>query len=230
MSLKKRAVIVVIVSLGAILGVVGWTRHGLTAGARTAQPTTAAVDRGPIVARVTATGTLSALVTVQVGAQVSGRVERLLVDYNATVRKGQVIARIDPKLFDAAVQQARANLQAADGNHARAEAQARDAQRQLGRQRELAARQLADGDLVIDILAQFLVEAVSLSLVGGVVGVAAGLLGAAQLAASFGWPMRARPDVIVVAVGFSALVGIGFGLYPAHKASRLDPIDALRYE
>ncbi len=103
---------------------------------------TAPVDRGRVVARVTASGTLSALVTVQVGSQVSGRIASLQADFNSQVRKGQVIARIDPQLFDAAVEQARANVMAAEGNLARAEAQATDAQRQLRRTRELADRKL----------------------------------------------------------------------------------------
>src|SRR5215471_10070632 len=67
---------------------------------------TAPVVRGPIVARVTATGVASALVTVQVGAQVSGRIQEIDADFNATVKKGQVIARIDPALLSAAVAQA----------------------------------------------------------------------------------------------------------------------------
>ena len=57
------------------------------------------LDRGRIVARVTATGTLSALVTVQVGSQVSGRIAEIYVDFNSPVKKGQVIAKIDPQLF-----------------------------------------------------------------------------------------------------------------------------------
>lgn len=109
---------------------------------------TAAVDRGRVVARVTATGTLSALVTVQVGSQVSGRIASLHADYNTPVRKGQVIAKLDPQLFQAAVEQARANVMAAEGNLARSEAQAEDARRQLRRTRELAERKLvATADL-----------------------------------------------------------------------------------
>src|SRR5690349_19521183 len=69
---------------------------------------TALVDRGSIVARITATGTLSALVTVQVGSQVSGRVQEISVDFNSPVHKGQAIAKIDPQLFHAAQEQARA--------------------------------------------------------------------------------------------------------------------------
>ncbi len=73
---------------------------------------TAKVARGNITARVTATGTLSALVTVQVGTQVSGRIAQLYVDFNSPVKKGQLIAKIDPQLFEAAVEQAQANVAA----------------------------------------------------------------------------------------------------------------------
>jgi HlyD family secretion protein len=100
------------------------------------------VERGKIVARVTATGTLSALVTVQVGSQVSGRIASLGADFNDAVKKGQVIARLDPQLFQAAVEQARANLLAAQGNLARAKAQAVDAKRQAERAEALAKEKL----------------------------------------------------------------------------------------
>jgi HlyD family secretion protein len=108
---------------------------------------TQAVDRGPIVAKVTATGTLSAVVTVQVGSQVSGRLAEVLADFNSPVKKGQLIARIDPQLFQAAVEQARANLVAARGSLAKARAQAVDADRQAKRNVALAEQKLiADAD------------------------------------------------------------------------------------
>ncbi len=97
------------------------------------------------------------------------------------------------------------------------------------RTREIGLR-MAVGAKPANILAQFLVEALALSIAGGVVGVGVGLLTAQRLGAQFGWPVLIRADVIAVAVSFSALVGIGFGLYPARKASRLDPIQALRFE
>ena len=103
---------------------------------------TAAVDRGRIVARVTATGTLSALVTVQVGTQVSGTVQKLYVDWNSPVKKGQLIAKIDPQLFEASLQQAQANYEAAEGNLVKAEAQERDAGRQFERSKTLLDRKL----------------------------------------------------------------------------------------
>jgi HlyD family secretion protein len=103
---------------------------------------TAAVDRGRIVARVTATGTLSALVTVQVGTQVSGTVQKLYVDWNSPVKKGQLIAKIDPQLFEASLQQAQANYAAAEGNLVKAEAQERDAGRQFERSKSLLERKL----------------------------------------------------------------------------------------
>jgi putative ABC transport system permease protein len=97
------------------------------------------------------------------------------------------------------------------------------------RTREIGLR-MAVGARRLDILTQFLIEALTLSIAGGVIGVAAGLLTAKQLASQFNWPLLIRPQVMMIAVGFSAVVGIGFGLYPARKASRLDPIEALRFE
>lgn len=97
------------------------------------------------------------------------------------------------------------------------------------RTREIGLR-MAVGAKPGHILAQFLVEALTLSVSGGIIGVAIGLLGAFKLAAKFDWPILLQPEIIVLSVGFSALVGVVFGLYPAMKASRLDPIEALRYE
>jgi putative ABC transport system permease protein len=97
------------------------------------------------------------------------------------------------------------------------------------RTREIGVR-MAVGAKPRNILAQFLVEALTLATAGGFLGVVLGLVGGRLLAARFHWPILMRPDIIVISVVFSALVGIGFGLYPAQKASRLDPIDALRFE
>jgi putative ABC transport system permease protein len=73
-------------------------------------------------------------------------------------------------------------------------------------------------------------EALALSIAGGLIGVAMGVGTATWLASRFKWPVLLQPNVIVVSVAFSALVGIVFGLYPARKASQLDPIEALRFE
>jgi HlyD family secretion protein len=109
---------------------------------------TVKVDRGRIVAKVTASGTLSAIVTVQVGSQVSGRLQKILVDYNSPVRKGQLIAKIDPQLFQAAYEQTRANYSAAKANLVKAQVQAVDADRQFKRAQGLADRKLiAPADL-----------------------------------------------------------------------------------
>jgi putative ABC transport system permease protein len=97
------------------------------------------------------------------------------------------------------------------------------------RTREIGIR-MAVGAEPHHILTQFLIEALSLSVAGGLIGVAAGVGTATWLAGRFGWPVLLQPNVIAVSVGFSALVGIVFGIYPARKASQLDPIDALRFE
>ena len=97
------------------------------------------------------------------------------------------------------------------------------------RTREIGIR-MAVGAEPHHILTQFLIEALSLSVAGGLIGVAFGVGTATWLAQRFGWPVLVQPDVIAVSVGFSGLVGIVFGIYPARKASQLDPIDALRFE
>jgi putative ABC transport system permease protein len=97
------------------------------------------------------------------------------------------------------------------------------------RTREIGVR-MAVGAKPRNILEQFLIEALSLAVAGGLIGILIGLLAARWLASSFSWPMLIRPEVVVISVAFSAFVGVVFGLYPAYKASRLDPIDALRYE
>jgi HlyD family secretion protein len=104
---------------------------------------TAAVEKRRIVGRVTASGTLQAVVTVQVGSQVSGRVQTLFADFNVAVTKGQLVAKIDPQLFQAVVAQASANHRAARAAVAQAEAQALNAERQLERTAELHKQGLA---------------------------------------------------------------------------------------
>jgi len=129
-------------AIALVLAAGGYAAYALRAAAPAAEYSSATVARGDIVARVTATGTLSALVTVQVGSQVSGRVQALYADFSAPVHKGQLIAKIDPQLFQAEVEQQQANLVSAEANLLRAQVQARDAQRQARRADELAPRGL----------------------------------------------------------------------------------------
>ena len=97
------------------------------------------------------------------------------------------------------------------------------------RTREIGIR-MAVGARGRDILLQFLIEAVTLSSIGGVLGIGMGVWGAKLLTSVKNWATLVSPDSIVIAFVFSAAVGIFFGFYPARKASQLDPIEALRYE
>ena len=97
------------------------------------------------------------------------------------------------------------------------------------RTREIGLR-MAVGARGRDILTQFLVEAVTLSIAGGLVGIAVGLVTSQTIASLAEWSTEVSPEAIALAFVFSGMVGVFFGFYPARKASRLDPIEALRYE
>jgi putative ABC transport system permease protein len=97
------------------------------------------------------------------------------------------------------------------------------------RTREIGIR-MAVGAHGRDILLQFLIEAITLSSLGGVIGILSGIGSAKLLSAMAGWPILISVSSVMLAFFFSTAVGVFFGFYPARKASRLDPIDALRYE
>jgi putative ABC transport system permease protein len=97
------------------------------------------------------------------------------------------------------------------------------------RTREIGVR-MAVGATEENVQMQFLSEAVILSLLGGSLGILAGVAGSSAIANMLQWPTQIRPEAILIAVFFSATVGVFFGYYPARKAAHLDPIEALRYE
>jgi HlyD family secretion protein len=141
----KRIIIVIIVILAVGIGV------GAYYYAREKNPPqvmTANISRGDITEAVSATGTLEAVTTVQVGTQVSGTIQSLGADFNSIVHKGQVVARLDPALFQTQIEQARANLVRAQADTERNKVAVDDAARKLKRAEDLAARKLvAPADL-----------------------------------------------------------------------------------
>ncbi|HUJ73716.1 MAG TPA: efflux RND transporter periplasmic adaptor subunit, partial [bacterium] len=146
---------------------------------------TAKVQRANLVAKVTATGTVSALVTVQVGAQVSGRIQELYVDYNSEVKKGQLLATIDPELFKAALANAKANEIAALANLAGARVQARNAKLQNNRNIELHKKGIvAQADLDTS-QAQYDAAVAAVQAAGGALAQARAALSQAQLNLSY---------------------------------------------
>ncbi|MFL5778193.1 MAG: ABC transporter permease, partial [Chloroflexota bacterium] len=97
------------------------------------------------------------------------------------------------------------------------------------RTREIGIRK-AVGARGRDILLQFLIEALTLSLLGGLIGIALGLAVSALIGQLAGWGLQFSPSTVAAAVVFSLIVGVVFGVWPARQAARLDPITALRYE
>ena len=135
-----------------VLGVIGAGGYSYYRYSKKPTPpavTTSTVTRGDVVETVGATGTLQAVTTVQVGSQVSGNIAYLGADYNSLVKKGQVLARLDPSLFEAQAQQSRANLAQARANLTKAQSdlernrvQLIDAQQKFNRAKELSSRSL----------------------------------------------------------------------------------------
>jgi HlyD family secretion protein len=136
----KRAVAAVVVLLAAAGG--GYWYYRYTRAPQPPTVTTAVISRGDIVETVGATGTLQAVTTVQVGTQVSGTIQSLYADFNSLVKKGQVLARLDPSLFQTQIEQARANLVRAQADVERLRVALADAETKLARARELSSRQL----------------------------------------------------------------------------------------
>jgi HlyD family secretion protein len=143
MTRRKVGLISILVVL-ILLGAGGF--YWYSANGRTPSYRTASVERGELISTISSTGTLNAVVTVQVGTQVSGTIQQLLVDFNSPVKKGMLIARIDPSIFDAKANQAQADLESSRAsvlnqraNMARAQADLANARANVVRQ-EVALR------------------------------------------------------------------------------------------
>src|SRR6185369_1555708 len=135
-SMKKYIIITVVALLVAAAGIYFFKNRKPEITYKTVK-----LERGTIVSTVAATGNLSAVTTIQVGTQVSGTIQKLYVDYNSRVKKGQTIAEIDPSLFNAAVEQSQGNFLSAEANLQKAKVTVADAERTLQRNKKL----LADG-------------------------------------------------------------------------------------
>jgi len=156
--LGKITLLVGIVALA--VGGVWYTQKGATPAAT--KFSTAKVTRGDLTVTVSATGTLNPVVSVLVGSQVSGVIQRLNADFNSRVKKGQVIAQIEASLFQTQVAQAQASLRSAEANRDKAAVAVRDAQRQLERVTELRGKSLVS-DSEMDV-ARFAHESATVEL------------------------------------------------------------------
>src|SRR5439155_5720089 len=138
--MRKRTLLTVIPLLLLVGAGYGFWRF--RTGAKESPYVTVPAQREDVTQVVSSTGTLQAVVTVQVGSQVSGTIDKLLADFNTKVKAGQVVAQLNQDKFQAAVDQARANLLAAQANVAKAKVSTADSLRTVERNRELRKREL----------------------------------------------------------------------------------------
>ena len=137
-----RKTLLIVIAIVALVSASVWGYARYRSGDKAPEVVTATVTRGNIVEAVGATGTLEAVTTVQVGTQVSGTVQALYADFNSIVRKGQVIARLDPSLIQTQIEQQRANLVRAEADMQRLRVGLADARVKAGRARDLGGRGL----------------------------------------------------------------------------------------
>jgi HlyD family secretion protein len=142
----KRAIVTLLIV--GLIGASGYAYYRFKDSGPKFTVNTASITRGDIVDTVGATGTLQAVTTVQVGTQVSGTISELHADFNSLVKKGQVLARLDPSLFQTQIEQAKANLERSKADLEHQKVALDDANTKLTRAKELSARQLlAKSDL-----------------------------------------------------------------------------------
>ncbi len=145
---RRRLAVILVLLAAATLAALWWWQHRAPAAGNGYRTET--VDRGDIRVAISATGTLSAISTVDVGSQISGQVTSVLADFNDHVEKGQVLARIDPSTYQAQISQGSAAIASARANLASAQATLRNAQADYDRKASLAQQQLvarSDADL-----------------------------------------------------------------------------------
>ena len=138
--MNKRLIRIIAVVAAVGVGSVAYSRARSTS--KEAAPITAAVTRGDVVEKVNATGTLQPVTTVQVGTQVSGTIKALYADFNSEVRKGQVIAELEPSLFQTQVEQARATMTRLQADADRAKVEVQDTESKSRRAQELFDQKL----------------------------------------------------------------------------------------
>ena len=136
--MKKALFVIIIIGVGYT----AYAYYGLRTTVFEPDVSTVALTRGDVVDTVGATGALEAVTTVQVGSQVSGIIEALYVDYNSIVNEGDVIARLEPSLFETQIEQGRANLARSEADVERVEVTVEDAKAQLVRSEDLSSREL----------------------------------------------------------------------------------------
>ena len=138
MTRKKRSILGGFLLASTALGLYAYSRSGDAP----VSFSTATIDRGDVVATVGATGTVEAVATVQVGTQVTGTIWNLYADFNSRVEKDQVVARLEPSLFESRLSEAKANLVSAEANRERSRVAVEDTRRKLVRARELSSQDL----------------------------------------------------------------------------------------